>query len=47
MRAFYLEKYCFAIKPPEVSDWIATVSSARNQLKGCVTVWAGFLCEQR
>lgn len=34
MCAFYLEKYCFAVKPPEVSDWVATVSSARNQLKG-------------
>lgn len=45
--AFYLEKYCFAIKPPEVCDRIATVSSARNQLEGRVTVGAGFLCEQK
>lgn len=44
--AFYLEKYCLAIKPPEICDRIAAVSSAGNQLEGRVTVGAGFLCEQ-
>lgn len=47
IHAFYLEKYCFAIQPPEVSDRIATVPSARNELKGCIAVWTGFLCKNR